>query len=120
MLGLVHLAHRHLVAPPIVLALLAVDLRGASPALRGAEDDHRPGRPRHDALVAGVVPDPPDLRHDRVEHAGELLVNRIRVAPLDEVGFVAHALEELLQLVLRDAGEEAGVGDLVPVQMEDG
>ncbi len=38
---------------------------------------------------------------------------------LDEVRLVAHALEELLQFVLRDAGEEAGVGDLVAVEMED-
>src|SRR5687768_2349705 len=41
------------------------------------------------------------------------------IAPLDEVRLVAHALEELLQLGLRDAGEEAGVGDLVAVQMKD-
>ena len=33
-LGLVHVAHRHLVAAPVVLALLAVDLRRAGPALR--------------------------------------------------------------------------------------
>ena len=46
-------------------------------------------------------------------------MDRRRVVPLDEVRLVAHALEELLQLVLRDAGEEAGVGDLVAVQMED-
>ena len=39
--------------------------------------------------------------------------------PFDEVRLVAHALEELLQLVLRDAGEEAGVGDLVAVEVQD-
>ena len=71
------------------------------------------------ALGAGVGPDLLDLRHDRVEHAGQLLVDRLRVAPLDEVRLVAHALEELLQFVLGDAGEEAGVGDLVAVQVED-
>ena len=49
-LGLVHVAHRHLVAAPVVLALLAVDLRRAGPALGRAEDDHRPGRPLDDAL----------------------------------------------------------------------
>ncbi len=119
MLGLVHVAHRHLMAPPVALALLAVDLRRAGPALRRAEDDHRPGRPRHDPVAAGVVLDPADLRHDRVEHAGELLVDRFRLVPFDEVRLVAHALEELLQLVLRDAGEEAGVGDLVAVEVED-
>ena len=119
MLGLVHVAHRHLVAAPVVLALLAVDLRRAGPALRRAEDDHRPGRPLDVALGAGVGPDLLDLRHDRVEHAGQLLVDRLRIVSLDEVRLVAHALEELLQFVLRDAGEEAGVGDLVAVQMQD-
>ena len=54
-----------------------------------------------------------------VEHSGQLLVDGRRVVSLDEVRLVAHALEELLQLVLRDAGEEAGVGDLVAVQVED-
>ncbi len=60
-----------------------------------------------------------NLRHDRVEHSGELLMDRRRVVSFDEVRLVAHALEELPQLVVRDAGEEAGVGDLVAVQMED-
>src|SRR5581483_2184127 len=51
--------------------------------------------------------------------AGQLLVNRLRVASLDEVGFVAHTFEELLQFVPGNTGEEAGVGNLVPVQVKD-
>ena len=47
------------------------------------------------------------------------LVHALGVAALDEVRLVAVALEELPQLVLRDAGEEARVGDLVAVQVED-
>src|SRR5262245_2286859 len=42
-----------------------------------------------------------------------------RVVSFDEVRRVAHALEELLQLVLRNAGEEAGVGDRVTVKVQD-
>src|SRR5437879_9583704 len=42
---LVHVAHRHLMGAPIALALLAVNLRRASPALGRAEDDHRPSGP---------------------------------------------------------------------------
>jgi hypothetical protein len=38
---------------------------------------------------------------------------------LNEVGGVAHALEELLQLVLGDTGEKTRIGDLIAVQMED-
>ena len=84
-----------------------------------AEDDHRPGRPLHDALGTSVRPDLLDLGDHRVEHSRQLLVDRRRLVSLDEVRLVAHALEELLQLVLGDAGEEAGVGDLVAVQMQD-
>src|SRR5271163_399946 len=73
-LGLVHVAHRHLMRAPVVLALLAVDLRGTGPALRRAEDDHRPGRPLDDALGTGVSPDLLDLWHNRVEHSSQLML----------------------------------------------
>ena len=39
------LGHRHLVRAPVVLGLLAVDLLRSRPALRRAQDDHRPVRP---------------------------------------------------------------------------
>ena len=119
MLGLVHVAHRNLVRTPVVLALLAVDLRRAGPALRRAKDDHRPGRPLQVAVVAGIGPDPLDLGHCGVEHAGQLLVDVRRIVPLDEVRRIAHALEELLQFLLGDARKEARVGDLVAVEVED-
>ena len=41
------------------------------------------------------------------------------IATFDEIRFVAHALEELLQLVLRNACQETRVGDLVAIQVED-
>src|SRR6188472_2957073 len=50
----VHLAHRHLVAPPVVLGPFAVNLLRARPALRRAENDHRPERSLLDAGTAGV------------------------------------------------------------------
>ena len=49
-LRLIHVAHWHLMAAPIVLALLAVDFRRTGPTLRCAEDDHRPGRAFDDAV----------------------------------------------------------------------
>ena len=57
--------------------------------------------------------------NDGVEHLGQLLVDCFWIAPFDEVRLVAHALEELLQLFVRDAREEARVGDLVAVQVQD-
>ena len=53
-LGLVHVAHRNLVAAPVALAELAVDLARTRPALRRAQHDHRPGRALHDAALARV------------------------------------------------------------------
>ena len=119
MLRLVHVAHRHLMTAPIVLALLAIDFRRAGPALRRAEDDHRPRGAFDVAFASRLGPDLFDFCNDRVEHARQLLMNCLGVASFDEIRFVAHALEELLQFVLRDAGQEARVGDLVAIQMED-
>ena len=69
MLGLFHVAHRHLVTAPVVLALLAVNLRRTGPAFRGAEDDHRPGRALDDrALGSCLGPDLLDFLHRGVQH----------------------------------------------------
>ena len=46
-------------------------------------------------------------------------MDRLGFVPFDEVRLVAHALEELLQLLLGNAGQEAGVGDLVAVEVQD-
>ena len=120
MLRLVHVAHRHLVRTPVVLAFLAIDLFRAGPAFRRSKHDHRPrGAPRV-AFIASLGPDLPDFCTDRVEHPSQLLVDVRRVASLDEVWLVPHALKELLQFLPGDTSEEARVGDLVPVEVEDG
>ena len=116
---LVHLAHGHLVGSPVILGALAVDLLGARPALGRAQDDHRPARARREAIPARVALDAPDLFGHRVEGGRHELMHRPGVVPLHEVGGVAVAAEEVLQLLVADAGEHAGVGDLVAVQMED-
>src|SRR5262245_14973339 len=119
MLLLVHVTHGHLVTAPIVLALFAIYLRWAGPALGRAKDNHRPCRALHRTTVARVSPDLPDLAHHRVQDRGELLVDSLRITSLNEVRLVTHPLEELPQFILRDAGEEAWVGDLVPIQVKD-
>ena len=43
----------------------------------------------------------------------------VGLVPLDEVRRVAVAAEELLQLLVADPGEDAGIGDLVAVQVQD-
>src|SRR5262245_18441560 len=104
---------------PVVLALLAVDLLRAGPALRRAEDDHRPGRPLRDAFRVRVELAPFDVGHGPVERRGQLLMYLLRLAALDEVRRVTVALEQAPQFIPRNSREEARIGDLVAVQMED-
>src|SRR3981081_1645116 len=52
--GLVHVAHGDLMASPVVLALLAVDLGRTGPSLRRSEDDHWPDRAFAEALAASI------------------------------------------------------------------
>ena len=118
-LFLVHVPHRHLVSAPIVFALLAVDLGRAGPALGRAKHDHRPGRSLHRAAAPGLGPDLANVGDGSIQGGSELLMDLGRVASFDEQRRVAHALEELAQLLLGNARQEAGIGDLVSVEVED-
>ena len=121
MLGLVHVAHRHLVGAPVALALLAVDLLRAGPALGRAQHDHRPARPLRDAVRARASRlDPLDLGDDRVERRGHLLVHRRRARrPRRSTARSRSPRSSFSSSSSRDAREEAGVGDLVAVQVQD-
>ncbi len=46
-------------------------------------------------------------------------MHRVRRVALDEIGRVAVAAKEVIELLMADAGEDAGVGDLVAVEMQD-
>ena len=56
---------------------------------------------------------------DLVQGGGHQLVHLFRLMPLDEIRRVAIAAEQVIQLLMADAGENAGIGDLVAVQVED-
>ena len=114
-----HVGHRHLVGAPRSLDRDAVDRRRARPALRGAQDDHRPARSPARALVTGRVLDVADLVERVVERLGERLVDELRVVTADQQRPVPVALEQRDQLALRDPREHRRVGDLVAVQVED-
>ena len=110
----------HLVGPEGALDGGAVHLFGAGPALGGAQDDHGPGG-------AAVVPGGPgvglnafDLPDGPVQGGGHGLVHGLGIIPLYKAGLPAAAPEEALQLPVGDAGENGGIVDLKPVQMEDG
>src|SRR5262249_46709177 len=66
----------------------------------------------------GLRPDTLDLCHHQVQHLGKLLMNDLGVASFNEVRFVAHAFEELLQFFLGNASQEAWVGNLVSVEVQ--
>ena len=118
-LGLVHVAHRHLVTAPVALAELAVDLARARPALRCAQHDHRPLWSPNDSTLARVSPDTLNVVDDAIERRGHRFVHRRWFVAFDEVRRVAITLEQLRELVLRNAREKTRIGDLIAVQMQD-
>ena len=113
---------RHLVRAPRPFDLQAVDLAGAGPALRRAQDQHRPARPLLVPVCSCTLLDLLDVVEGVVEHAGEPLVH-VRVwlveARVDDQRSPAVALEEGDELVLRNAREHGRVRDLVAVQVQD-
>ena len=113
------LGERHLVRAPRALRRLPVDLLGARPPLRRAHHDHRPARAFGPALLARGSLDGGDLLDDRVEHLRHPLVHRLGLVAVDPVHGVAIALEQRVELVVADPGEDGRVRDLVAVQVED-
>ncbi len=116
----VHVGDGHLVGAPVALEVLVVDLARAGPALGGAQDDDGPQRAEGLARVAGLLLEAPDLEHAVFEGRGHGLVHRVDVVALDEVGLVAVADKEVLELAVADAGEDGRVVDLVAVEVQHG
>ena len=71
-------------------------------------------------LRAGVGLNGLDLADDEVEGARQELVHLRRVVSFDEIGRVAVAAHQRVQLLVADAGQHRGVGDLVAVQVQNG
>ena len=119
LLGVACGSERHLVSAPRALGLLAVDELRAGPALRGAEDEVE--RTINVVRLRGGL-DVADLVPDVLEQVGETTVDGhvvLIVEASDElVRFVAHAMEELVELFVGDTGEDGRVGDLVAVEVQ--
>jgi hypothetical protein len=118
--GLVHHGDGHLVGAEGALHLLAVHLLGAGPALGRAEHDHRPAGPRGIAARSRACcwmrrisrwPSPAPRPSSGASPGSSPSTNR---------RLPAAAAEELLELLVADAGEDGGVGDLVAVEVQDG
>ena len=110
---------RHLVRAEGALDRHAVHLPRPGPALGRTQHDHRPARPLAKAVLAGVGLDGVDLverlverrRHQPVHLRGLVAGNEVRLVPI--------APQQLRQLLVRDAREHRGTGDLVAVQVQD-
>ena len=114
-----HVAERNLVRTPRALAALAVDVFGPGPALRRAQDDHRPARPLRDTLAARARLDVADLADHAIERRRHQAMHDRRIVTLDVMRIEAVSAQQRVQLVVRNACEHRGIGDLVAVQMQD-
>ena len=109
----------HLMCAPVVLDLETVDICRTCPALGAAQDDHRPARADGAAVLACVFLESEDLLDALIERVGHEAMHDGGVLTLDEVRLPAAAAEEVLQLLMGDAGEERRVRDLIAVEVQD-
>jgi len=109
----------HLMCAPVVLDLETVDICRTCPALGAAQDDHRPARADGAAVLACVFLESEDLLDALIERVGHEAMHDGGVLTLDEVRLPAAAAEEVLQLLMGDAGEERGICDLIAVEVQD-
>ncbi len=123
--GVSGVGQRHLVGAPGALGALPVDLLRAGPPLGGAQHDHRPPGTLD---LLGVQPGGPlldvgDLVEHLIQQRGEPGVDRDGVLVVEtggeDVRMVAVPAHEVGELVLADAGQHRGVGDLVAVEVQD-
>ena len=113
------LGERHLVRSPRALRRQSIDFFGSRPAFGRAQHDHRPARPRRGLAVPRGLLDRGDLVKHAIEGGGHQLVHLGGLVAFDKVGLVPVALEQLLELVVRNAREHGWIGDLVAVQVQD-
>ena len=97
------------------LDLLSVYYLWTSPALRSAQDDHWPLRTLRILLLSCMLLNGFDLLDDGIHGLCHLLVHGHRIITLNKVRLPAAALEEGLDLVMRDTGENGRVADLVTI-----
>ena len=119
-LGIIaHTRQRHLVGAPEAFDLVAINFLRARPALRAAQDDHRPARSIELSGSPRLALDAADFQNALFHRLGHLLMHAHRVGAFDEVRGPAIAFEKIFELFVRDAREDRRVVDLVAVEMQD-
>ena len=112
----VHFAHGNLMGAPVIFRALAVDLLWTRPAFRATQHDHGPARPVSTPLTASCFTlDLFNLINDPVHDSSHQLMHLFRFMPFDEIGRVAIAAKQLLQLLVTDPRQHRGTGDLITV-----
>ena len=114
MLRLLH-ADRNLMGTERTLDLLSVYKFRTGPALRSTQDDHRPLRAFRILLISCVFLNCLDLLNHGIHGLCHLLMHGHRIIALNKVRLPATALEEGLNLVVRNTGENGRVADLISV-----
>ena len=112
----------NLVCAPRALGLLAINVRRASPALRGAEDDH--WIVRTGCVTCGCASlDSTDLVKDSLKQSCEATVDGCVIlvvkASNKVVWMIAHATEELVALTVGNTSKNGWVSNLVAVEVQD-
>src|SRR4029077_12232971 len=110
--------YRHLMRPPGTLEPMAVDLLGRGPALRRAQNYHRPARPARHSASARLFLERADFEDATFERSRHPLMHSRRSIALDHVRLVAVANEKALELLGRYAGKNRRIGNLVTVEMQ--
>ena len=101
------------------LGLLAIDMFRSGPALGRAQNDHRPERSGADTFAACFFLNRVDFVYDFVHDASHALVHGGRVFTLDKVGLITIAAHQRFELLVRDACQYRGAGNLIAVQVQD-
>ena len=118
MLGLIHHDRDLMRAEAVFHGLAVHDLR-AGPALGRAQHDHRPQRTGGIAGLSRLLLNGKDLLDDHIHGLGHLPVHLHVIAAFHEVRLPAAAQEEVLHLLVGNAGEDRRIRDLIAVQMKD-
>ena len=111
--------YRHLVRPERAFVRQPIDELRPGPALRRSEHDHGPARPRGVVVLARVLLNRVNLADGFFQGRRHQPMHDLRVVALDEQRGPAATLEELLQFLVLDAGEDRRVADLEAVEMQD-
>src|SRR5688572_22174356 len=106
-------------ASPIVLGPFAIDFFRAGPSFRRTENDHRPQRSLLGTRPSRLGLDAVNVFNNSIERCRHRLVHLLGIAALDKIWRIPVAPEELIKLLMTDAGQDAGIGDLVAVEVQD-